>query len=286
MATTTESSNNNNSTTAEQDHVDNTSQSLDQITTATIIETAQTKKDETIAEKHDEPKLSKNQLKKRQRLARLQEKNKRRKQQDKDAKAAKAQAEERDLEKERQELAERTASGEGRRRRQAQWNRKMEQAAASFQICLDCQFESRMTNKEINSLSLQIRYCYATNCRSPQPCYFTVTSLHGETLKNMHNVSGFEDWANKGFRHTSDPLEKHFSNQLSSVVYLTSDSENVLEYLQDDKIYVIGGIVDRNRLKRAAMDRAEALGMATAKLPLDAHLKEMAATKVLTCNRK
>ena len=281
METTTETSNN-----AEQDHVHNTSQTSDQITTATIIETAQTKKDETIAEKHDEPKLSKNQLKKRQRLARLQEKNKRRKQQDKDAKAAKAQAEGRDLEKERQELAERTASGEGRRRRQAQWNRKMEQAAASFQICLDCQFETRMTNKEINSLSLQIRYCYATNCRSPQPCYFTVTSLHGETLKNMHNVSGFEDWANKGFRYTSDPLEKHFSNQLSSVVYLTSDSENVLEHLQDDKIYVIGGIVDRNRLKRAAMDRAEALGMATAKLPLDAHLKEMAATKVLTCNRK
>ena len=282
METTTETSNN-----AEQDHVDNTSQSSDQITTATIIETTQTKKAETIAEnQEDEPKLSKNQLKKRQRLARLQEKNKRRKQQDKDAKAAKAQAEGRDLEKERQELAERTASGEGRRRRQARWNRKMEQAAASFQICLDCQFETRMTNKEINSLSLQIRYCYATNCRSPQPCYFTVTSLDGETLKNMQNVSGFEDWANKGFRYTSDPLEKHFSNQLSSVVYLTSDSENVLEHLQDDKIYVIGGIVDRNRLKRAGMDRAEALGMATAKLPLDAHLKEMAATKVLTCNRK
>jgi len=49
-------------------------------------------------------------------------------------------------------------------------------------------------------------------------------------------------------------------------------------------VYVIGGIVDRNRLRRAAITRAEALGVATARLPLDEHLQKMEATRVLTCN--
>lgn len=58
----------------------------------------------------------------------------------------------------------------------------------------------------------------------------------------------------------------------TKLVYLTSDSGNVLEALEDDKVYVIGGIVDRNRLERAAISRAEELGIATAKLPITDYL--------------
>jgi tRNA (guanine9-N1)-methyltransferase len=66
-------------------------------------------------------------------------------------------------------------------------------------------------------------------------------------------------------------------------VYLTSDSEHTLQRLEDDKIYVIGGIVDRNRLKRAAISKAESAGIATAKLPITDYL-QLVTTKVLTCN--
>ena len=67
-------------------------------------------------------------------------------------------------------------------------------------------------------------------------------------------------------------------------MYLTSDSDTILEHLEDDAVYIIGGIVDRNRLKGVAMQRATELGISTAKLPLDEYLKQMPSTRVLTCN--
>ncbi|KAL7578337.1 hypothetical protein ACA910_012743 [Epithemia clementina (nom. ined.)] len=230
------------------------------------------------------PKLSKNQLKKIRRWERKLEVKKRRKQQEKDAKLARAKAEGRDLEKEREEMLSRAASGEGKRRRQELWNKKMAQASNSFQVCIDCSFENDMTSREINSLAQQLRYCYSTNRRASSPCYLSATSLGGETIKHLQNVSGFEDWSGYGFTCTDASIDVHYKSKLSSVVYLTTDSEHVLESLENDKIYVIGGIVDRNRLKRATLTRAESMGVSTAKLPLDKHLQEMETTKVLTVN--
>lgn len=73
------------------------------------------------------------------------------------------------------------------------------------------------------------------------------------------------------------------NNDLSDIVYLTSDAEYTLEHLDDDKVYVIGGIVDRNRLKGTTMKKAQSLGIQTAKLPIEEYLK-LVATKVLTVN--
>ena len=67
------------------------------------------------------------------------------------------------------------------------------------------------------------------------------------------------------------------------LVYLTSDSETTLEELNDNDIYIIGGIVDRNRWPRIAINRAQGLGLRTAKLPIEEHL-HLVTTKVLTCN--
>mmetsp|Transcript_61506 Transcript_61506/g.150541 ORF Transcript_61506/g.150541 Transcript_61506/m.150541 type:complete len:418 (+) Transcript_61506:101-1354(+) len=77
---------------------------------------------------------------------------------------------------------------------------------------------------------------------------------------------------------------------LSKMVYLTSDATTTLRELDDTKIYIIGGIVDRNKSKRAAIDRAETLGISTAKLPLEEfyeshpEYKMKGSTKVLAVN--
>ena len=74
-------------------------------------------------------------------------------------------------------------------------------------------------------------------------------------------------------------------------VYLTGDSPNSLTTLDDNTTYIIGGIVDRNRLKFAAMERAESinaqmphLDVGTARLPLEEHVDLKGSTRVLTCN--
>lgn len=229
--------------------------------------------------------ISKNQMKKARRLARMYEVKKRRKEQQKEVKRAKALAQGRDVELEQRLLAERTLAGKTKKMRNDVWERIYQPLAnKSWQVSLDCGFESSMTPKEINSLAMQIRYCYSANKRNKHPCLLSATSLGGATMKHLDNVQGCDEWKNRAFTCTSQSLEEYYKADLSNIVYLTSDSENTLQDLDDTKIYVIGGIVDRNRLKQAALGRARSLGVATARLPLDEHLKEMKATPVLTCN--
>jgi tRNA (guanine9-N1)-methyltransferase len=227
--------------------------------------------------------VSKNQLKKQRRWEKKMEIKKRRKSLELEVKRAKAEAQGRDLDQERQVQQER--KGKGKRRQQKMWDeKKLPLVDQSFQVCIDCSFDHKMTKKERNSLAGQIRYCYSHNKHSPFPCRLTATTVGGETLQHLQNVSGYEEWAKRAFTITGDALNDYFKSDLHNVVYLTSDAEHVLTNLDDSKIYVIGGIVDRNRLKGATLERAAQLGVATARLPINEHLQEMASTRVLTCN--
>lgn len=140
-----------------------------------------------------------------------------------------------------------------------------------------------MSPKEVNSLAQQMRYCYSNNRKSDNPCMLSASSLSGATFGHLSKVAGFPDqWATRAFKCSEKSiLEMHPDK--SKLVYLTSDSDNILDHLDDSKIYVIGGIVDRNRLKRAAISKADSLGLATAKLPITDYLS-LVTTKVLTCN--
>jgi tRNA (guanine9-N1)-methyltransferase len=72
-------------------------------------------------------------------------------------------------------------------------------------------------------------------------------------------------------------------NYHPDLVYLSSDSTNILSDLDDTKTYIIGGIVDRNRHKGITHSKAQTNNIQTAKLPIDQYLT-VSATKVLTVN--
>ena len=152
-------------------------------------------------------------------------------------------------------------SGEGRRRREEKWLAKIDSAKSRFRIAVDCGYEEEMTKKEINSLAQQLRYCYAANKRSKNPCYFSVASLSGVTREHLDNVCGFpEQWKLKAFDFSDKSLEDMHRDEKDKLVYLTSDSDNTLEHLDDSKIYVIGGIVDRFDYRRFYLELAEFIG--------------------------
>ena len=73
----------------------------------------------------------------------------------------------------------------------------------------------------------------------------------------------------------------------TNVVYLTADAgeDQELDELEwrSDAIYVLGGIVDRNRMTRACLKRAQALGIPAARLPMSKYC-QWGASNVLTVN--
>ena len=67
-------------------------------------------------------------------------------------------------------------------------------------------------------------------------------------------------------------------------VYLTADATEDLDEVAWDphRAYVIGGIVDRNRLTNACLHRAATLGVRAVRLPVAKFVPKMDSTKVLT----
>jgi tRNA (guanine9-N1)-methyltransferase len=237
-------------------------------------------------QQQEKEQLSKSQLKKRRRLAHKAEINKRRKQQEREAKVERAKAQGRDLEQERIQQEIRRQNGSSKAKRDARWVQRLQVSQSRFQVAIDCAFQNSMTTKEINSLALQLRYCYATNRRTDIPCLLKATNVTGQTLERLQKVSGFDEWKSRGFVVTDQDLTDVYADriQANNLVYLTSDSSTVLSDLDDSKVYIIGGIVDRNRLKKAAFHRAQSLQIPTAKLPIDQYLALRHTTRVLTCN--
>jgi hypothetical protein len=68
------------------------------------------------------------------------------------------------------------------------------------------------------------------------------------------------------------------------IVYLIAESNNVLTQLDDHSVYVIGGIVDHNRLKGHCAQLCENLKLETARLPLPEYMKVDKRT-VITINQ-
>ncbi|KAJ2962272.1 hypothetical protein NQZ79_g2442 [Umbelopsis isabellina] len=155
-----------------------------------------------------------------------------------------------------------------------------EQEWSKMNVVIDCEFNSYMVEKEINSMQTQIMRCYSANKSAKHPCPMTVTSFGGdlETVFDKKTPSRAQ-WKGIDFVPESY-LEKFDKDKL---VYLSADSDNVAHELDESKVYIIGGIVDKNRHKGLCQDKASKQGIPTVQLPIGEHL-QMASRKVLTVN--
>ena len=192
-------------------------------------------------------------------------------------------------------------------------------AARGPTIVIDCAWEDVMREKEVRSLSQQVMFCYGANKRAARPARLRLAGMKagGALDGSLRNISGYpEGWV--AFEATATPYgdvaewtgaaaavsaaaaarepgapagggdgadrDAAAAEGAPRLVYLTSDAKEELSEFEADKVYVIGGIVDHNRLKGITHERATAQGVATRRLPLSRYCDMGETTKVLTVN--
>ncbi|OAG31227.1 tRNA (guanine9-N1)-methyltransferase [Nematocida displodere] len=131
--------------------------------------------------------------------------------------------------------------------------------------------EELMSEKEMKSLELQIRHSYGANRISSNPVHLFITNT---SLLSMYLPKESVSW--KNVTQTSDSVANH----QGPVVVLTADSENLLEDLDENTLYVIGGLVDRNRHKGYTHNLFKDK-FPTARLPISQALKSSAVLNTL-----
>ncbi|KAA8495853.1 tRNA (guanine(9)-N1)-methyltransferase [Porphyridium purpureum] len=130
-------------------------------------------------------------------------------------------------------------------------------------VCIDCAWWEHMNEQEQKSLVKQIRFCYAAASKraadeelGASACiWLSLASASPGWERQMDKTcDGWRSWA---LRIVSDEDIDHESVSASrTLVYLSADADDELDVLSPDELYVIGGIVDRNRLKNATIDKA------------------------------
>ncbi|KAH9508468.1 tRNA methyltransferase 10 [Bulinus truncatus] len=218
-----------------------------------------------IQEQHNEHTLSKSQLKKQLKrekwLVIKQEKRRASKQ------------------KRKQRLAEMREKGEeiGPSRKKLKTN-TMKNSSCKIRVIIDLSLDDYMAEKDVNSLSCQIQHSYSANRRAANPIQLYLCSLGGKAKQRLDSIGDYKGW---DIYKESLSYEELFPKE--SLVYLSSESPNVLTSLSEDKVYIIGGLVDHNRHKGLCYNLAVEKGISHAQLPISEYL-DMKTRKVLAIN--
>lgn len=165
--------------------------------------------------------------------------------------------------------------------------KQMCESQNKFRIVIDMDFEDLMTDNELSKSCQQVARIYSANRHSENPCQLYVTSLKGKVRdKFLKTNTGCEKW---DINRSELDYTELFSEELAKakrpsdtrglprLVYLSGDSDETLgsvEELVDDeqRVFVIGGLVDHNRHKNLCQKRAQERGVYTAKLPIKEHV--------------
>eukprot|EP00474_Spongospora_subterranea_P010844 CRZ11302.1 hypothetical protein [Spongospora subterranea] len=161
-----------------------------------------------------------------------------------------------------------------------QRDQKMEEAFHSNstqRIIIDCEFDDVMTEKEVIAFRHQLRIAYGSNKRAEKPARLYYAGMSASTSKALgeESLSWLVHQSERSYLDQFEPSE---------LVYLTADAEEMVDDLDPLKAYIIGGIVDHNRLKRICYDKARAQNICMRSLPIQAYL-EGGSRRVLTVNQ-
>ncbi|XP_014555011.1 hypothetical protein COCVIDRAFT_39218 [Bipolaris victoriae FI3] len=271
---------------------------------------------ETVTEKEiGEPKLSKNQLKKQRRHERWEAGRE-------DRKLKRKEKVKEKKERRREALAQMPVDENGNKPRLLPARPPRHSAGPGKQVPItvifDCDFEELMFDNELKSLGLQITRCYSDNRKADFRAHLALSSFGGKMKERFDGILAKQYTSWKGFRFfeedfvevaekakewmsgpeggevagalkTSQEADKSGEQESTEdaeegeIVYLSSESDEILTHLKPNSTYIIGGLVDKNRHKGVCHKRAVSRGIKTAKLPIGQYL-EMKSRQVLVTN--
>lgn len=87
----------------------------------------------------------------------------------------------------------------------------------------------------------QVLRVYTSNRRAKSPMQLHLSGFNGKSKKEMARHNGYEHW---DINFHCDEYINIFPKD--KLIYLTSESDNLITTLESDKIYIIGGLVDHN----------------------------------------
>jgi tRNA (guanine9-N1)-methyltransferase len=288
----------------------------DQLPMTTEAGTSETAADDVAETGVEEPKISKNQLKKQRRLEQWEAKREDRKVKRKE------KAKER-KERRREAWKDEHADENGNVPKMPPARLPRHFAGKGTQVPItvifDCDFEEYMYDHELKSLGLQITRCYSDNRKAKYRAHLALSSFGGKMKERFDGILAQQYTSWKGFQFFEDDfvavankskewmakpqdgqdigairpsgVEEAQGDQAESgnadgegeIIYLSSESDNVLTHLKPNSTYIIGGLVDKNRHKGICHKRAVNRGIKTAKLPIKEYL-EMRDRQVLVTN--
>ena len=160
--------------------------------------------------------------------------------------------------------------------------KKTEALRSPYSVVLDLEFVDLMTEKESRSMAKQLTYCYSANIKAAVPLCLYFTGLDGEVGEALlKSCPGYKNWA---VHHKNGSYLDALAERKGDLVYLTADSEHELTEFKPNEVYIIGGIVDKNRHKNLTLNKANEQGIRHARLPIRDHLR-MTGTHILTVNQ-
>ncbi|XP_055615562.1 tRNA methyltransferase 10 homolog A [Toxorhynchites rutilus septentrionalis] len=158
---------------------------------------------------------------------------------------------------------------------------KIDYSKSDISVVVDLSFDNMMIDKDVAKCVKQLLRIYTMNRRSerPIPLHFTGIREGGSVEMHLKRNDGYQHW---DVKFSNDSFANLFDRD--KLVYLSSESDNVLTALEKDHVYVIGGLVDHNQHKGHCYELASRLGIKHARLPLSEHIVIKTRT-ILTINQ-
>ncbi|XP_065068093.1 tRNA methyltransferase 10 homolog B-like [Rhopilema esculentum] len=155
-------------------------------------------------------------------------------------------------------------------------------------IAIDFNLPNIMTDKDRWKLARQIKLLYHINMNCQAPVSLNFIGLRENTLVNACFIEVFKEVEEIIANFVNGDLTVAFPNK--SLVYLTPDAEQPLQFFDINEVYILGGLVDYQVRKNTTLRKAKDLNLQARRLPIPEYMEKKDGnrynySKILTINQ-